>query len=170
MNLMGEYPVAIDNKGRLRMPAALLRQFPAPTLGADGTARYEFVLNRGFEQCITLYPKEAWNKIVAKLANLNQFNTTHRRFVRTFFLGVSAVEIDSADRILLQKPLMEHAGITDEAIMVAMHDRVEIWSPQRHAELLAIPSDDFAELAQLSLGGGLEVYEPDTKPGSASDE
>ncbi|MFM7154276.1 MAG: MraZ N-terminal domain-containing protein, partial [Bacteroidota bacterium] len=45
MQLIGEYTVALDEKGRLRVPSALLRQLGEKP---DGEG-YEFVINRGFE-------------------------------------------------------------------------------------------------------------------------
>lgn len=153
MNLIGEFPVAIDNKGRLRMPSGLLRQFPAPDGGEGTEVRHEFVLNRGIEPCITLYPKTVWEGIAAKVAQLNQFDQNARMFTRSFYKGVSPVETDSADRILIQKTLLEHAGIEDEAIMIAMNDRLEIWSPKRYDEYLDMDPAAYAQLANVVMAG-----------------
>jgi len=101
MKLIGEYPVAIDNKGRLRLPTGLLKQLGDKP---EGEAGYEFVLNRGFEKCLTLYPKPVWEQISARLSKLNRFNDRNRMFLRSIYLGASPVDTDSADRILIQKP------------------------------------------------------------------
>ena len=115
MQLIGEYTVALDEKGRLRVPSALLRQLGEKP---DGEG-YEFVINRGFEKCMTLYPKPVWDAIAEKLSRLNRFNQTNRAFVRPFYLGAYPVTTDSADRILLQKPSMDYAQISKEAVLVA---------------------------------------------------
>jgi MraZ protein len=157
MQLIGEFPVALDNKGRLRLPTALLRQLPAPEKGGDGEgAAYDFVVNRGFEQCLTLYPKSVWDAISAKLSRLNRFNDRNRMFIRSFYVGAYPVSTDSADRILLQKPLMDYAGLNDEAILVAMDDRIEIWSPEQHRKLSEMDANNFADLANQVMGGGTE--------------
>jgi len=157
VQLIGEYPVALDNKGRLRLPSALLRQLSALTAAGDGEqGAYEFVVNRGFEQCLTLYPKPVWDAITAKLGRLNRFNDRNRMFIRSFYLGAYPVTTDNADRILLQKPLMDYAGIEDEAILVAMDDRIEIWSPKQHQSLSEVDSNAFADLANQVMGGGEE--------------
>lgn len=153
LQLIGEYPVALDNKGRMRLPTALLRQLGERP---DGDKGYEFVLNRGFETCLTLYPKPIWDVLAARINRLNRFNDRNRQFVRAFYLGASPVDTDSADRILIQKPLLDYAGLNDEAILVAMDDRVEIWSPQRYAEMLQINPNDFADLANEVMGGQTE--------------
>ena len=150
MQLIGEYTVALDEKGRLRIPSALLRQLGEKP---DGEG-YEFVINRGFEKCMTLYPKPVWDAIAEKLSRLNRFNQTNRAFVRSFYLGAYPVTTDSADRILLQKPSMDYAQISKEAVLVAMDDRIEIWSPEQYASVAAIESDNFASMADMVMGGG----------------
>jgi MraZ protein len=152
MQLIGEFPVALDDKGRMRLPTALLRQLGENPTG-DG-AGYEFVVNRGFEKCLTLYPKPVWDAIAAKLSRLNRFNDRNRAFLRSFYLGAYPIVADSADRILLQKHLMDYAGLNKEAVLVAMDDRIEIWSPEAHAEVAAMDSNMFADLANDVMGGG----------------
>lgn len=150
MNLIGEYPVSVDNKGRLRLPTALLRQLGEKPEGSEG---YAFVINRGFEKCLTLYPKSVWDELAARLGKLNRFNDRNRMFVRSFYLGAYPLETDSADRILLQKPLMDYAALRDDAILVAMEDRIEIWSPEVYQAMLNIDPNEFADLANQVMGG-----------------
>ena len=57
--LRGEYECSVDAKGRLRLPSGLLRQF-------GGSGSLSFVVNRGFEKCIMLYPKEVWDRKAAE--------------------------------------------------------------------------------------------------------
>ena len=137
MQLIGEYPVALDDKGRMRMPSALLRQLGVMP-DVEGQA-YEFVVNRGFEKCLTLYPKPVWEGITAKLNRLNRFNDRNRAFVRSFYLGAYPLTTDSADRILLQKPLLDYAGITKEAILLAI-DRKSTRLNSSHSTLSRMPS------------------------------
>ena len=150
MNLIGEYPVSLDDKGRFRMPASLLRQLPTPE--AEESA-FEFVINRGFEQCLTLYPKNVWDTLSARINKLNRFNNRNRMFIRAFYQGANPVSSDTAGRVLLQKPLLDYAGINGEALLLAMDDRIEIWSPEIYNSL-SINPDDFSDLANQVLGGG----------------
>lgn len=152
MNLIGEFPVSMDEKGRLRIPASLLRQLPAPASGEEG---YEFVVNRGFEQCLTLYPRPIWDALSARINRLNRFNNRNRMFMRAFYQGASPVVTDGAARILVQKPLLDYAGIQGDALLLAMDDRIEIWNPAIYNGL-SINPDDFSDLANQVLGGGEE--------------
>ena len=156
MQLIGEYPVALDDKGRMRLPTALLRQLSASQAENGEGASYEFVVNRGFEKCLTLYPNPVWDGIAAKLGRLNRFNDRNRAFIRSFYLGAYPISTDSADRILLQKHLMDYAGLVKEAVLVAMDDRIEIWSPQEHARIASQDVSDFADLANHVMGGGID--------------
>ncbi|MCS7036308.1 MAG: division/cell wall cluster transcriptional repressor MraZ [Saprospiraceae bacterium] len=153
MKLLGEYPVSIDNKGRLRLPTALLRQLGEPT-GEEGG--YEFVVNRGFEGTLWLYPKAVWEVFSDRVNRLNRFNERNRKLIRFFYSGATALTTDSADRILLPKMLMDYAGLTDEAILVSIRNYIEIWSPERYTAMLSQGTDDITDLANDVLGGGEE--------------
>lgn len=157
MQLIGEYPVALDDKGRLRLPTALLRQLPAQAASNGEATAYEFVVNRGFEKCLTLYPKPVWDGIAAKLSRLNSFNDRNRAFVRSFHYGAYPLTTDSADRILLQKPLLDYADIAKEAVLLAMNNKIEVWSPTQYASTAAFDPNEFADLANDVMGGGFDV-------------
>jgi MraZ protein len=149
MNLIGEYPVSMDEKSRIRMPSGLLRQLPAPASEAAG---YEFVVNRGFDACLTLYPKAVWDELTERIKKLNQFNERQRHFVRAFYASAYPMATDTAGRILIQKPLLEYAGINNDVLMLAMDTKIEIWSPERYHATMMSPQD-FSELANSVLGG-----------------
>lgn len=132
------------------MPTALLRQLAAP---ASEEAGYDFVVNKGFEKCLTLYPKSVWDELANRINKLNRFNNRNRMFMRAFYQGATPVATDSAGRILLQKPLLDYAGISNDALLLAMDDRIEIWAPEQYHSL-SINPDDFSDLANQVLGGG----------------
>src|SRR6476620_8412513 len=89
---LGEYEVAIDAKGRFLLPAGFRKQL------AEGAGE-RFVINRGFENCLTIYPMDAWNAISEKINRLNDFKPNVREFKRLFLNGATIVEVDSADRL-----------------------------------------------------------------------
>ena len=96
IQFLGEYNCKIDAKGRLRLPAQLLKQ-----LGAE--AAEGFVLNRGFEQCLVLYPRQAWDLISSDIQKLNQYVKKNRDFVRYFFRGATELDLDSNSRLLFPR-------------------------------------------------------------------
>ena len=144
--LFGEFECKIDAKGRLKLPAGLLRQ-----LGAD--ASHSFTLNRGFEKCIMLYPKSTWDGYTAQLQKLNPFVTKNREFVRAFYRGATPVVADSSERINIPKSLLEHAGAQKEVIVNAYGAFIEIWDKAQYLrQLKGSNSDDLAGMAESVFG------------------
>lgn len=152
--LLGEYECKIDAKGRMRIPSPLIRQ-----LGSEGT--HTFVINRGIEKCLTLYPKSVWDKIRQKVSRLNTYIKKNRDFIRYFYRGASEVALDSSDRILLSKRLTEYAGIGSVAILFAVNDRIEIWAKDDFDNVWNEEPEDFSNLAEEVMGQS--TFENDTE-------
>src|SRR5665647_3046300 len=104
LNFLGEYDCRLDDKGRIKMPAALIKQLPAD-------AQDKYVLNRGFEQHLILYPKSEWLIITEEINKLNAYERKVREFKRFFYRGATELSIDSSSRLLLPKSLLEWAKI-----------------------------------------------------------
>ena len=143
--LLGEYECKIDAKGRMRMPSGLIGQL------GEGAA-HNFVINRGFEQCLMLYPEPVWDRITNEINQLNLYNKKNRDFVRYFYRGAQKVAMDSADRILVSMRLLEYAGIDKDVILSAYSDRIEIWAADQYEHLLDEEPADFSDLAEDVLG------------------
>ncbi|MBR9921301.1 MAG: division/cell wall cluster transcriptional repressor MraZ [Bacteroidetes bacterium] len=149
LQLLGEYECRIDSKGRMRLPSGLLSQL---NLDGDEEKKSSFVLNRGFENCLMLYPEEVWTEISKEVNALNQYDPKNREFVRYFYRGAQRVTLDSADRILVNKRLKDYAGIEKDVILSAVNDRIEIWAQEKYDTLLDEEPQDFSGLANQVLG------------------
>ncbi|MCP4440539.1 MAG: division/cell wall cluster transcriptional repressor MraZ [Aureispira sp.] len=145
LQFLGEYNCKIDAKGRMRMPAQLLKQLGE--LVQDG-----FVLNRGIEDCLVLYPRSAWDTISKDIQKLNMYVKKHRDFVRYFFRGATELELDSNLRLLCPKTLLDYAQIKKELVLFAYFNRIEIWSKENYEKLLAEEPSDFGALAEEVMG------------------
>lgn len=143
--LVGEYEVKLDAKGRFLFPSGLRKQLPA-------TSPNDFMLNKGFEECLTLYPMIEWGKISEKLSKLNLFKPKNRMFYRLFHQGAKQVALDSAGRVLIPTTHMERVGLKNEAMLIAYNDRIEIWDKARYFEMLEENMADFADLADEVMG------------------
>jgi MraZ protein len=62
------------------------------------------------------------------------------------------VTLDSADRVLVTKRLLEYAGIDKEIILSAYNDRIEMWAKDQYDQMLDDEPDDFSDLAEDVLG------------------
>lgn len=151
-NLIGEYSCRLDAKGRVMLPVALKKQI-------SPEAKERFVINRGFENCLVLYPVDVWKKISQEVNELNLYNKKNRDFVRSFYRGATELSLDNTNRLLIPKNLMDFAGINHEIMLSAFGNRIEIWSKEKYAELLNISPEEFATLAEEVMGGkkGIET-------------
>ena len=145
LNILGEYELRLDAKGRLSLPAGLRKQL-------DGELQRGFVLNRDvFKPCLVLYPMVQWEQTQSMLQRLNRFVERNVEFIRRFMNGATQIELDASDRLLLPKVLMDHAGIGKDIKMVGLMDRVEIWSKEEHAKMLR-EKVDLTALAEDVMG------------------
>ncbi len=144
-NLIGEYECRIDAKGRFMLPAGLKKQLPPEV-------QDRFVINRGFEKCLVLYPRNVWKVISDEVNQLNLYNKKNRDFVRYFYRGATELILDSASRLLLPKQLSAYAGIEKEIVLSAFSNRIEIWAKGVYQNLLTNEPEDFSSLAEEVMG------------------
>lgn len=145
LNLIGEFECKIDAKGRLMLPSGLKKQLP------DGE-QDKFILIRGFENCLVLYPILEWKKIIREVDKLNLYTKKNRDFVRFFYRGASELSTDNNNRLLIPKNLLDYAKIDKDIVLFAYSNRVEIWSKDAYEGLLTDEPEDFAKLAEEVMG------------------
>ena len=143
--LVGEFEVKLDSKGRFLFPSGLKKQL-APTSQRD------FMMNKGFEDCLTLYPIADWQMISEKLSKMNLFKPKNRMFYRLFHQGAKQISLDNAGRVLIPVLLMERVGLKSEAMLLAYNDRIEIWDKSKYFEMIEGNMADFADLANQVMG------------------
>ena len=141
IGFLGEYEATLDAKGRFLLPAGFKKQL-------QQDAATQFVLNRGFEKCLTLYPIQSWEPIFSEISKLNDFNPKVREFRRYFLNGATQVELDSAGRLLLPKNLSEHAGLEKDIVLVSAVNKIEIWDKSKYTQFFeTFTPQSFSDLA-----------------------
>jgi len=120
---MGEYSHTIDTKGRLIVPSKFRE------LLGD-----EFVLTKGLDGCLSIYPMDEWKAFEEKLKALPLTNKNARTFSRFFVAGATACELDKQGRILVPATLREFAGLEKDVILTGNITRIEIWSKAKWSE------------------------------------
>lgn len=133
---MGEYNHTIDAKGRLIVPAKFRE-----VLGD------EFVVTKGLDNCLFVYPNDEWQKFEEKLQTLPLTNKSARQFTRFFLAGAASCQVDKQGRILLPQVLREFAALEKDVVLVGVASRIEIWSRQRWDESLETYDSDMDEVA-----------------------
>lgn len=146
-NLIGEFECNLDAKGRLMVPAGLKKQLEPLT-------QNRYVVNRSVHQrCLVLYPMGEWETITDQLNKLNRFVKKNDDFVRKFRNGANLLEADKAGRVLIQKRLLDFAGIDKKVVLFASSNYVEIWAKENYEAVINDDWDDFSDLAEQVMGG-----------------
>jgi MraZ protein len=123
----GSYTYSVDEKGRVNLPAKL-RKSVSPE------ANDTFVLTRGFEGCLVVYPLDEWNKVESTLRNLSSYDPEHRLIVRATLDLASECQLDAQARISIPQELRDYAGIQNEVRVIGALDKIEIWNPKTYDE------------------------------------
>jgi MraZ protein len=147
-----ETEVTIDAKGRFLLPSAIKKKLPEE----EGNG---FVIARGFEGNLVLYPSHIWqHNVQNKLDSLSDFNPEVRRFKRLFLNGATELEMDGAGRVLIPKALMEYAGLVKDAILFAEGGKIEIWDSSKYKQFFeSAQPNEVSDLAHKLLGGDLNI-------------
>ncbi len=116
---IGEYQHTIDNKGRIIIPSKFRAE-----LGEV------FVMTKGLDNCLFVYPKSEWSILEEKLKKLPLTNRDARAFVRFFFSGACECELDKQGRVLIPPNLREHSKLDKDAVVIGVSTRIEIWSKE----------------------------------------
>src|SRR5580693_9249282 len=145
---LGDYKAILDAKSRFLFPFGFKknRRKDGPT---------QFVINRGFEKCLSLYPMKSWKPIFARISQLNDFDPEVRQFRRYFLNGATMVELDSAGRLLIPQNLKEHAGLDKDIVLTAAVDKIEIWDKSKYQQFFeSFSPETFSSLAKQVMNPG----------------
>jgi MraZ protein len=144
---LGEYEATMDLKGRFLLPAGLLKQLP------EGTAT-SFVINRGFDECLNLYPKENWGAASAAINALSEYEPENRKLKRLFNNGATEVSLDSASRLLVPPNVKSFAALQKDIVLASNGDKIEIWDKSKYQQFFdSFTPEAFSALAQKVMGG-----------------
>ncbi len=118
--MMGEFSHALDEKGRIVIPARLREDLDN-----------HFVMTKGLDGCLFLYPMEEWRRLEERLKALPMTNASARAFQRLFLAGAQDVEVDRQFRVTIPPRLREYAGVVKEVVLVGVSSRVELWALEK---------------------------------------
>lgn len=118
---VGTFSRSVDGKGRLLVPADMVRAL-------DATDREGFYLAPG-DRCVLLFKRSTFHRLAGQMSSPTPF--AHVGFNRAFFGQSAWRPTDAMGRILLPEDLKTPCGIAGEAVLVGCGDYMEIWAPDR---------------------------------------
>jgi len=86
-------------------------------------------LVKGNDKCLTVYSLEHWAAFEAKLKS--EIGSQARKLQRAICASAVRCDVDAQGRIVLPQELRAYAGLEQEAVIVGVIDRAELWQPDR---------------------------------------
>ena len=142
---MGEFHYSIDDKGRITIPSKLRYE-----LGEN------FILTRGLDGCLFIYPKEEWVTIVNKYKELPNIKDA-RNFMRFFLSGATTCELDKQGRVNINQPLIDYADLKKDCVVIGVNERIEIWSKERWETFIQENENNLSDIADSLFASSLNI-------------
>lgn len=141
---LGEYTHTIDDKGRLTIPARFRDELESGV-----------VITRGLDGCLWAYGRSEWDELAEKISKLPTTNEAARNFSRFMFSSAFDSIPDRQGRILLPQKLRDYANIQDETIIIGVKNKLEIWNPDKWAEVVTNVEQGTEDIAAQLQGLGI---------------
>jgi MraZ protein len=125
------YRHGVDDKRRVQIPA----KWRPPQPGTELTLILWPKAKEG--PCLRVLPPQQMAKLVRDVDAMP--NSDSSKVVLKRFIGSESVQVtlDKAGRICLPEKMATDAGIREEAVLVGLLDRFEIWSSERYEKVKA---------------------------------
>lgn len=125
------YQHGVDEKRRV--------QIPAKWRPADPETEFTLILWPKAKEgpCLRALPPKEMAELMESIDAMP--NGDPNKVVLKRFIGVESIQapVDKSGRICLPENMAKAAGIEDEAMLVGLLDRFEIWNPKRFAAVKA---------------------------------
>lgn len=141
---IGEYNFVVDSKNRVNIPSPFRQQLKK-------NDKNTFVLTRGIDSCIWVYPLSEWKKIEIELNQLSSLSTTNRIFLRNHLRHARMVSCDDQGRVILSKQLIKYAKIVKDLTIIGVLNKVEIWDKRTlifSDKKTVVDDDSYEELSK----------------------
>jgi len=125
------YRHGVDDKRRV--------QIPAKWRPAHEGVEFTLILWPKSKEgpCLRVLPPKEMDELMASIDAMP--NSDPNKVVLKRFIGTESIQValDKAGRICLPEAMAKAAGIGDEAMLVGLLDRFEIWNPERFDKVRA---------------------------------
>ncbi|MEZ5070144.1 MAG: protein mraZ [Bacteroidales bacterium] len=147
ISFIGDYTVKLDAKGRLTFPSAFKKRM------GEAVSQGLVVKRDVYVKCLVLYPKEEWDREVERIrARTNPYNKKQAQTLRQFFAGTFELTLDSNNRILIPKLLLDYAEAGEDLVLAGQAGKIEVWDLRKYEES-CMPGDSYGSDIEELLGG-----------------
>lgn len=120
---VGKHRHTVDEKLRLKLPS----QF------RDSISGDKLIIAKGSGvPCLTVYTEQAWNEFIEPIRKQATYDHNYQRYLRMLASEAVSIRIDTQNRILLPRELMDTVGITKDVIVVGVYSTFELWEPAQY--------------------------------------
>jgi MraZ protein len=127
-SLMGQYPLTIDDKGRINVPAEVRHKFD-PERDGEG-----FIIVIGVNGRPWLYPEKRYESLVSTLASQLSPDEDRLAFDQMYFSMANEEKWDKQGRMPIPAETRTETKLGTEIVMVGVRDHFELWNPDAWTE------------------------------------
>lgn len=132
----GNHPVKIDEKGRLKMPAAFKAM-------VDTANVKQFYITSTNGKTVQVWPLPEWEEQEKRVTGLGEMTVMVRNYLRLTSYYGQQVEMDNQGRLLMPQKLRSSARLDDmEADVIGMGSFIEVHNHEELEKDLPVFSDD----------------------------
>jgi len=134
---VGQNIYKIDGKGRLPLPPRFRRELEEGVIVAPG-----------LEKCLFAYPVPEFIRLAEELGKQALSNRDMRLLQRAFIGSAVKLDLDGQGRVLLSQELRKYAGINNNAMVIGLFKRIEVWDPDLWEKERTIAQEQVGELLE----------------------
>ena len=142
----GNHPAKVDEKGRLKLPAAFKQ-----LVDAANTAQFYVTSTDG--KNAEIWPLSEWEKREEQLADASEMDESVRKYLSLTSYYGQQVEMDAQGRVLVPQILRNSAGLDDkDAVVIGMRTHLDVHNRERFESDLAanaLTSEDRSKMATI---------------------
>ena len=139
VNATNKAPTYYNSRFRHGVDEKRRVQIPAKWLPRKGDLELTLILwpREGVGSCVRVLPPAQMAKLMQSIDEMP--NSDPKKVVLKRFIGSGSAQatVDKAGRICLPDEMAREAGLKNEAMLVGLLDRFEIWNPERYEQVQA---------------------------------
>jgi MraZ protein len=141
----GNHPARVDEKGRLKLPAAFKAR-------VDEQYGPQFFITSKDGKRAEVFPMQEWEKIEAAIVAMPSSPAKKRFLDVTNYYG-QVVEMDGQGRVLIPQLLRESAALNGDAAVLGLQTYLAVVNDERQRSALAEDPLTDADIAALGVVG-----------------